>query len=113
LGEDENVDEVVNSLENQRRAIVSSAQDAQAKGDQASFYKFTDALAAHDNQYFKSSDPDVIAQRADLVQNVEAAQTAADYLEYSSFSRQGLLDQLLYEGFTPSEAEYGVSYVGY
>jgi hypothetical protein len=30
-----------------------------------------------------------------------------------SFSRQGLIDQLLYEGFTPEQAEYGVSYVGY
>lgn len=76
LGEDENVDEVVKSLQDQRRAIVSAAQDAQAKGDQASFYKLTDALAAHDNQYFKSSDPDIIAQRADLVQSVEDAQTA-------------------------------------
>ena len=44
--------------------------------------------------------------------NEQAAQTAADYLEYSSFSRSGLIDQLLYEGFSQAEAEYGVNTTG-
>ena len=35
-------------------------------------------------------------------------QTAADYLEYTSFSRRGLIEQLEYEGFTQGDAEYGV-----
>ncbi|HEY3575314.1 MAG TPA: Ltp family lipoprotein, partial [Arthrobacter sp.] len=35
-----------------------------------------------------------------------------DYLEYTSFSRAGLIDQLLFEGFTPAQAEYGVSKTG-
>jgi hypothetical protein len=30
-----------------------------------------------------------------------------------SFSRSGLIDQLLYEGFTRDQAEYGVSEAGY
>lgn len=34
-------------------------------------------------------------------------------MEYSSFSRQDLLDQLLYEGFTQEQAEYGVQSAGY
>jgi hypothetical protein len=42
----------------------------------------------------------------------QAAAKAASYLEYSSFSAQGLYDQLLYEGFTPEQAEYGVSTTG-
>jgi hypothetical protein len=41
--------------------------------------------------------------------NQQAASKAADYLDYTSFSRQGLVDQLLYEGFTAAEAEYGAS----
>ena len=42
-----------------------------------------------------------------------ARETAADYLEYSAFSRSGLIDQLEYEGFTTSQAEYGVDAAGY
>jgi flagellar biosynthesis GTPase FlhF len=44
--------------------------------------------------------------------NAQAAQKAADYLAYSSFSRSGLISQLLYEGFTAEQAEYGVSTTG-
>jgi hypothetical protein len=34
-------------------------------------------------------------------------------LEFTAFSREGLIDQLLFEGFTQEEAEYGVTAVGY
>lgn len=47
--------------------------------------------------------------------NAEAAEAAKSYLEYSAFSRQGLLDQLTSqygEQFTPEQAEYGVSTTG-
>jgi hypothetical protein len=44
--------------------------------------------------------------------NAQAAASAANYLEYTSFSRSGLVDQLIYEGFTPEQAEYGVSTTG-
>ncbi|WP_263117871.1 Ltp family lipoprotein [Cellulomonas fimi] len=47
--------------------------------------------------------------------NAEAAEAAASYLEYSAFSRQGLLEQLTSEygeQFTPEQAEYGVSTTG-
>ncbi|QZN87584.1 Ltp family lipoprotein [Cellulomonas sp. C5510] len=44
--------------------------------------------------------------------NAQAAAKAADYLSYTAFSRQGLVDQLLYEGFTAEQAEYGVSTTG-
>jgi hypothetical protein len=37
-----------------------------------------------------------------------ARQKAADYLDYTSFSRKGLIDQLAYEGFTQQDAAYGV-----
>jgi hypothetical protein len=41
-----------------------------------------------------------------------AREMAADYLDYSSFSRSGLIDQLKYEGFTTAQAEYGVDAQG-
>ncbi|MGH9187624.1 MAG: Ltp family lipoprotein, partial [Acidimicrobiales bacterium] len=31
-----------------------------------------------------------------------------DYLDYTSFSRSGLIDQLIYEGFSQEDATYGV-----
>lgn len=33
-------------------------------------------------------------------------------LDYLSFSRSGLIDQLKYEGFTDAQATYGVNAVG-
>ena len=33
-------------------------------------------------------------------------------MSFSAFSRTGLIDQLLYEGYTDAEAEYGVDAVG-
>ena len=44
--------------------------------------------------------------------NEQAAQTAQDYLDYTSFSRDGLIDQLQFEGFTYDQAVYGVNAVG-
>jgi hypothetical protein len=47
--------------------------------------------------------------------NAEAAEAAEGYLEFTSFSRQGLLDQLTSEyggQFTRAQAEYGVGTTG-
>jgi hypothetical protein len=44
--------------------------------------------------------------------NEQAAKKAASYLEMMPFSRSGLKDQLMFEGFTPEQAEYGVSTTG-
>ncbi len=41
-----------------------------------------------------------------------ALNRAQDYLEFMAFSRSGLIDQLEYEGFTSSEAEYAVDHCG-
>lgn len=41
--------------------------------------------------------------------NEQAAKAAKSYLEYESFSESGLVQQLEYEGYTSSQAEYGVS----
>ncbi len=42
-----------------------------------------------------------------------AVSSAEDYLSMSGFSRSGLIEQLKYEGFTPEQAEYGVSQAGF
>ena len=41
----------------------------------------------------------------------QAIESARTYLRYSSFSRQGLIDQLEFEGFTSEQAVYGVDQV--
>ena len=37
-----------------------------------------------------------------------AVSTAQDYIDYSNFSRSGLIDQLKYEGYSTSDATYAV-----
>ncbi|MGL5173096.1 MAG: Ltp family lipoprotein, partial [Olsenella sp.] len=44
--------------------------------------------------------------------NEQAAKKAKEYLSFTSFSRNGLIDQLEFEGFTSEQAEYGVNAVG-
>ena len=39
----------------------------------------------------------------------QAAKKAKEYLDYTSFSREGLVEQLVFEGFTSEQAEYGAS----
>ena len=41
-----------------------------------------------------------------------AAKKALEYLRFMAFSRDGLIDQLEFEGFTHQEAEYGVDQSG-
>ena len=42
--------------------------------------------------------------------NEQAAQKARDYRSMTAFSRQGLIEQLEYEGFTSAQATYGVDH---
>ena len=41
-----------------------------------------------------------------------ALQSAKDYLDAMSFSRKSLIEQLEYEGYSSSEAEYAVEHCG-
>ncbi|MGV0582038.1 Ltp family lipoprotein [Mycolicibacterium elephantis] len=41
--------------------------------------------------------------------NEQAVKSAKSYLDYTSFSLQGLIDQLESEGFTPSQAQHGAT----
>ena len=38
----------------------------------------------------------------------QAVKSAENYLDFTSFSPSGLYDQLVFEGFTPEQAQYGV-----
>ena len=43
---------------------------------------------------------------------VQAEKKAKKYLDYSSFSHAGLVEQLEFEGFTPEQAEHGATSQG-
>ena len=61
---------------------------------------------------FSTEDATWGVDRVSVDWNEQAAKSAKSYLEYTSFSRSGLVDQLLYEGYTAKQAEYGVSQTG-
>ncbi|MCW2589619.1 MAG: hypothetical protein JWQ86_2046 [Mycobacterium sp.] len=44
--------------------------------------------------------------------NANAVKSAKDYIDMQGFSHAGLVKQLEYEGYTPSQAEYGVEGAG-
>jgi Host cell surface-exposed lipoprotein len=44
--------------------------------------------------------------------NQQAAKAAGEYLDSQSFSRIGLIRQLEFDGFTASQATYGVNQTG-
>lgn len=53
------------------------------------------------------------AQEPDLTTPQEQAIGSAEsYLDFSGFSREGLIDQLEYEGFSTEDAEFAVDHLG-
>ena len=61
---------------------------------------------------FSTEDATWAVDRVTVDWNEQAAEKAKDYLEFTSFSRSGLVEQLIFEGFTPEQAEFGVSKTG-
>jgi hypothetical protein len=70
-------------------------------------------LTLYATQGFSNSDAVYGADHCRANWNQQAALKAQDYLNYTSFSRQGLIEQLEFDGFTNSQAVYGVDAVGY
>ncbi|ELB51554.1 Ltp family lipoprotein [Enterococcus lactis] len=57
-----------------------------------------------------SSDSSVESSTSNDVslESSNALQAAKDYLDYSAFSKDGLYDQLVYEKYTPEQAQYAI-----
>lgn len=55
--------------------------------------------------------PEPEAEPAETAGQENARQTAEDYLDYSPFSKSGLIEQLEYEGYDTADAEYAVDNV--
>ena len=56
--------------------------------------------------------PPDAAPAPESVSQANAKEKAVSYLEYAAFSRQGLIEQLEYEGFSTADATYGADAVG-
>lgn len=69
--------------------------------------RFTDALfqACYDTGQAVAKIPMTVSQE-------NAVSTAEDYLDYSGFSRSGLIGQLKYEGYSEADAAFGADHAG-
>lgn len=54
----------------------------------------------------------VTAANASNISRQQAVREARDYLQFEAFSFKGLVHQLKFEGFSTSDAAYGVSHSG-
>lgn len=78
----------------------------------------TEAVETSDSQESTTAEPDEapVAEEDsfpdETVGEENARKSADSYLSFSAFSRNGLIDQLLFEGFSQAEAEYGVDALG-
>jgi len=61
---------------------------------------------------YSKADATLAVNSLDVDWNEQAAKAAQSYLDYSSFSRTGLIEQLEYEGYTHDQAVFGVDSVG-
>ncbi len=75
------------------------------RGQFATFLYRTSNLALTPNEPENSS-PEISESQKN------ALESAKNYLDYSGFSRQGLIEQLEYEGYTNADAIYGVDHSG-
>lgn len=82
--------------------LLSSFASATTAGAQTMSTPTSTASAAH------SSEAGLMAvARPSSVSRDNAKEKAFDYLAYTSFSRIGLIKQLMFEGFSRSDATYG------
>jgi hypothetical protein len=93
------------------KAAADKAAAAKAAADKAAAAKAAAAKAAAD----KAAAAKVAAEKAAAAKAAamtagqrNASRAAGDYLSMTAFSRSGLIDQLKYEGYSATDATYGV-----
>jgi colicin import membrane protein len=93
-------------------AAAKAAADKAADAKEAAAKKIADARAAAEKKVAaakQAAEKAAAAREAALTNGQRNASRAAEnYLDMTGFSRKGLIDQLKFEGYTVSEATYGV-----
>lgn len=90
-----------NVIEEAMSYLRFSSFSRQGLIDQLEYSKYSNADAEFAVRYLE------LNGRVDW--NQQAVESAKDYLRFSSFSLQGLIDQLEYSKFTPAQAQYGAA----
>lgn len=122
---DENWDKVIELAENFEENHKDSkeneeAQDlkkqAQSKIDEITKQKEEEQKAREEQEKKEEAARAEAEQRQNEIQNASLAEknalsTAQDYLSVMGFSRQGLKEQLLYEGYSDAEAEFALNHI--
>ena len=91
--------------EREEATAAAEAAAAQAAADEAARVE-AERVAAE-----QAAAAEAAAAAAGTVSQQNALRSAQNYLEYTSFSRTGLIDQLEYEGFSTEDAAWGVDRV--
>lgn len=94
---------------------ITKYRDSNLKTKKSYYYKIAAYAATKVNgkyQYDKDYSPVHKYTTKFSMSYSNAEKKAEEYLDFMAFSRSGLVDQLAYEGFTSSQAEYGVKHCG-
>jgi hypothetical protein len=98
-------DEAINALIASSATIEAAAEQSAIPAhvvkqpEMIGFVDFSDGTAS------ENGETETLAQE-------NAVKMAQDYLEHQSFSRRGLIQQLIYEGFSRKDAIYAVDQIG-
>jgi hypothetical protein len=93
-------------------ATPDQAAADKAAADQAAADKAAADKAAADKAAAAKAAAAEAAKPKFTVAQENAIRTAQDYIDYSGFSRSGLIDQLIFDGYTKAQATYGANSVG-
>ena len=90
------------------KAVLDKAAADKAAADQAVLDKAAAAKAAADKAAAAKAAAAEAAKPKFTVAQENAIRTAQDYIDYSGFSRSGLIDQLSFDGFSAKDATVAV-----
>jgi hypothetical protein len=113
-------DDVVNAITGELLAAIEGDMNSMNSSwmslfeDEGAVDQMIDTMLAESNQE-EGAEVKPAPEVSDTVTlgMVNAVKEARTYLEYSSFSKEGMAKQLRYEGYTDAEIEYALKEVGY
>ncbi|MFC7063226.1 Ltp family lipoprotein [Halobacillus seohaensis] len=114
--EDKEAEEKVKQQEEEAKKAEEQAQKEQeeqeakeqAKKEEERKAKEEEERKAKEEEERKAKEEQEAKEASVTVSQEQAVNMAQDYLNYTAFSKSGLIDQLEYEGFSTEDATYGV-----